>query len=149
FLPPAWLLIPSLAVAVAMVLPVAYLLVRAAEAGPGAWQLLLRPRTLRVLINTLSLAAAVSGSAVLIGVPLAWLTVRSDLPLQRMWSVLTVLPLAIPSLVGGFAFVAAFGHGGAAHILLRRLGIPGFPDIYGFFGAWATLTLLSFPYVVL
>lgn len=132
----------------ALLLPLAYLVVRAASSGAGAWDMLWRFRTPQILLNTAALAAAVTASSVALGVPLAWLTIRSDMPLRRLWSVLAVLPLAVPSLVGGFAFIGAFGYGGALHQWLRGLGIQ-LPDIYGFGGAWAVLTMLSYPYVVL
>jgi hypothetical protein len=47
--------------------------------------------------------------AALLGVPIAWLTARSDLPARRAWAVLAVVPLAIPSYVTAFAFIAALG----------------------------------------
>src|SRR5690606_22395053 len=49
---------------------------------------------------------------------------------------------------GGFAFIGAFGYGGVLHQWLGALGVQ-LPDIYGFRGAWAVLTMLSYPYVVL
>ena len=49
----------------------------------------------------------------LIALPLAWLTVRTDLPGPRLWSVLTALPLVFPSYIGGYAFVAMMGPSGS------------------------------------
>src|SRR5690606_31537847 len=114
------------------------------------WDLLLRPLTLQILFNSAALAAAVTASASLIAVPLAWLLVRTDLPWRRFWDVATALPLAIPTLVGGFTFVAAFGRGGILQELLAKVWErPWIPDIYGFGGAWAVLTLLTYPYVLM
>ncbi len=76
--------------------------------------------------------------------PLAWLTTRTDLPLKRTFTVLFALPLALPSYVGAFALLSAFGTGGPVADLL---GIR--PDLYGFVGATVALTLLGFPYVLL
>src|SRR5690606_22907915 len=134
-----------------MLLPVAYLLLRTADAGwETVWRLVWRERTARVLLNTLALAAAVSGASVVLGVPLAWLTTRPDLPGRRFWAVVSVLPLSIPSLVGAFTFVSAWAQGGLVHQLLRQAaGVARMPDLYGFPGAWLVLTLLSYPYVVL
>src|SRR5690606_22068661 len=144
------LLIPALFVAVAMLIPLVYLVVRASSAGSQVPALLMRPRTWQVLWNTLLLAASVTAASILIAVPVAWVTVRTDLPLRRLWSLLTVLPLAIPSLVGGFAFVAAFGYGGIIHTWLSEwLQMPVAVNVYGFPGAWILLTLLSYPYVLL
>lgn len=140
----------SLAVGLATLLPLAYLVFRASEAGGQFWELVLRPRTLEVLRNSVLLALAVGLGAAVLGVSLAWLTVRTDLPGRRVWGLLAALPLAIPSLVGGFAFVGALGYGGVLHGWLRELtGFQGQPPVYGFPGAWLLLTLLSYPYVLL
>lgn len=142
---------PALLIGGAMLLPLAYLLIRAAEAGPAAvGALLTRERTVSVLFNTVRLAASVAATAVVIGVPLAWLTTRTDLPGRRVWEVLSVLPLAVPSLVGAFTFVSAWGHGGLIHEWLRNaFGVASMPPLHGFVGAWIVLTSLTFPYVVL
>ena len=146
--PPIALVAPSLLVAALALTPLIYLVIRAAEAGPAFWQLLSRPRTLQLLVNTVLLATAVSLSSIVISIPLAWLLERTDFPAKRIWAALTVVPLAIPSLVGGYAFVAAVGSGGLVQQWLTRYGLS-VPGIYGAVGAWLVLTLLSYPYVLL
>ena len=146
---PAMLLIPAIIVAGAMALPLAYLVLRTFDAGGEAWELLARWQTLRVLGRSALLAAAVTGTAVALSVPLAWLTIRSDMPGKRVWSVLTVLPLVVPSYIGGFALVSALGPKGLAQQALEPLGVDRLPEIYGFPGAWLALTLFSYPYVLL
>src|SRR5690606_11220456 len=82
--------------------------------------------------------------------PAAWLISRTDLPWRRFWSVALSLPLAIPSYVGAFAIIAALGPRGLLQGWLETLlGIERLPAIYGLFGAALTLTLLSYPYVLL
>ena len=104
----------------------------------------------QVLVRTLVLIVAVTGASIAIAIPLAWLTVRTDLPLRRFWSVVTVLPLVIPSYVGGFLVVVALGPKGMLQQFLEGpFGVDRLPEIYGFPGAALTLTLLSFPYVLL
>ena len=130
--PPALLLLAAGAVSVAALLPVVYLALRA---GEGGWaevaDTLLAERTARLLARSFGLAAAVTGASAAIGVTLAWLTTRSDLPARRVWKVAAALPLAVPSYVGALAYVSAF------------------PALTGFAGAWLVLTLLSYPYVFL
>lgn len=147
--PPAWLVAVGALVAILGLLPVAYLLTVAAGSGEAAAALVLRDRTLAVLGRTLLLAATVTSASVLVGVPLAWLTARTDLPARRAFTLLTFLPLVVPSYVGGYAVVAAFGPRGALQSLLEPLGVPRLPELYGFPGAALALTLFSFPYVVL
>ena len=120
------------AVAFAALLPVAYLLVRA---GGGGWaagaDTLFLDRTARLLVRSLMLAGAVSVASAAIGIALAWLTVRCDLPGRRGWRVVAALPLAVPSYVAAFAFVS------------------NVPTLSGFLPTFAVLTLLSYPYVFL
>ena len=148
--PPAIIWIPATVVAAALVLPPAYLLLRATGAGADGWEILFRVRILQILGRTFLLVGAVTGASILLAVPLAWLTVRTDLALRRVWSVATALPLVIPSYVGGLIVIVALGPRGMLQQLLERLwGIDRLPDIYGFPGALLTLTFLSYPYVLL
>lgn len=148
--PPFHLVLPGLMVAGAMLLPLAYLVMRALGADAEAWAQLLRPRLLGVLGRSLLLAASVTLSANAIAIPLAWLTARSDLPGRRFWVVVTALPLVIPSYVGAFTLVAALGPRGILQqVLAEPLGIERLPEIYGFGGAWLALTLFAYPYALL
>ena len=142
---------PAILLAAAMVLPLAYLVLRTLGAGGEAWDLLLRMRVLETLGRTALLALAVTTASIIVAVPLAWLTVRTDLPFRRVWSVLTVLPLVVPSYVGGFVVIAALGPRGMVQDFIAEplLGLERLPEIYGFPGAMLTLTLLSYPYVLL
>ena len=96
--------------------------------------------------RTAGLAAAVTGASILIAVPIAWLTVRTDLPGRRVWATLCTLPLVIPSYVGAYLFVAALGPEG---LLADALGVDSIPSIYGFPGAFLVLTLFTYPLVLL
>jgi len=147
--PPLLILIASALVSVAILLPLAYLILRAAGAGDDLWRLLLRPRTAVILFNSISLASAVTFSTIAISVPLAWLVTRSDLAWRRFWIGLLIVPLAVPSYVGGFVFIGALGPRGMLQRLLEPLGVERLPEIYGFPGAWLALTLFTYPYVFL
>ena len=147
--PPAVIWLPAALVGLVAALPLLYLALRAAEAGPGIWDLIARPRTVRILGNTALLAAAVAVSTSAIAVPLAWLTARTDLPGRRVWATAAVLPLVIPSYVGALAIVAALGPKGLLQGVLAPLGVERLPAIYGFWGSWLTLTLFTYPYVFL
>jgi iron(III) transport system permease protein len=135
-----------------MLLPVIYLLIRALSGEGGVltlWETLARPRTAALLSRTLALAVVSSVAATLIGVPLAWLTARTNLPLRRMWTVLLALPLAVPSYVGALVLIAALGPSGMIHQPLREMGLDLGNAIYGFWGASATIAVFTFPYVLL
>jgi iron(III) transport system permease protein len=139
----------GLAVVALSVLPLLYLVIRAAGTESDALAFILRPRTISVLGSTIALAGVVGLGTILVGVPIAWLTTRTDVPGRRLWAVLTVVPLAIPSYVLGFAFVAAFGPRGALQSLLEPFGVDRLPDIYGLPGAAVVLVLATYPYVIL
>ena len=142
-----WL--PALLVGLALALPLAYLLIRGAGATDEAWTLLFRARTAQILGRSALLAVLVTTISVAIAVPLAWLTTRTDLPLRRFWSVAVSLPLVVPSYVGGFIVVSALGPKGLLQGALSPLGVDRLPDIYGAPGAAITLSVLSYPYVLL
>ena len=140
----------AILVAMAAATPLSYLLIRAAELGWGrVWEVAISARVGRLLLETLSLAVAVTATSVAIAVPLAWLTVRSDLPGRRVWVVISALPLAVPTYVGAFVLIAAFGPKGILQGWLEPLGVERLPEIYGFGGAWFALSLFSYPYVLL
>ena len=65
---------------------------------------LLRQRSLMLLEHTVALCAVVSALASVIGTGAAWLTERTSLRARRLWTVLLVLPVAIPDFVVGYAW---------------------------------------------
>jgi len=135
-------------VGAAMLLPLVYLVIRASEHG-AIFDTLTRGSTIDTLIRTCLLAAAVTAAAILISLPAAFLTARTDLPFRRVWSVLFSLPLVFPSYVGAFVLVAALGPRGIVQNWLEPLGVERLPEIYGFWGAWLAITLFTFPYVLI
>jgi iron(III) transport system permease protein len=148
--PPALVWVPAAVVAAALFLPLVYLVVRSLEEGWAEFaEVLLDGETLAVLGRSALLAAVVTGASVMVAVPLAWLTVRTDLPGRRGWAVLATLPLVIPSYVGGFVLVSALGPRGMLQGALEPLGVERLPEIYGFPGAALALTLFSYPYIFL
>lgn len=140
----------ALVVVAFTLLPPLYLLWRAQEAiAAGRLAYLLTPHSLRIISNSLMLTMAVALSASLISLPFAWLTARTDLPGRRLWLVLGILPMAIPSYLGAVTLNRAFGPRGMVQGLLEPLGVERLPGLYGFVGAWLSLTLFTYPYIVL
>lgn len=108
-------LLPALLTGGGVLLPVAYLGVRALEADPLVLrEILLRPKNLELLRNTLGLAAGVLGLATLVALPAAYLTTRTDLRGKRLWATLLTLPLAVPGYVGAYVLLSATGPGGSS-----------------------------------
>ncbi|MFQ5693862.1 MAG: ABC transporter permease, partial [Nitrospinota bacterium] len=135
-------------VAVAMLLPAAYLVVRSLDGPPEQFlRTLLRPVVARYLVNTLGLAGVTTFFACIIGVIGGWLTARADVPGAKVWTVLLSLPLAVPSYIGGYAYLAAFGP--KTWIGLTLLEPLGLTVRESFWGAALLLTSLTYPYVLL
>jgi iron(III) transport system permease protein len=146
----SWLRMISVIVVALVLLPLVYLGLRAAGAGAEGVEYLTAERTISVMLNSLWLMFTVTLSACLIGIPFAWLTTRTDLPLRRMWLVLGLLSMVIPSYLAAVAYMAAFGPVGIVQQWLEPIfGIHRLPDIRGFFGAWLAITLFTYPYMVL
>lgn len=144
------LVVVGVAIAAAMALPLVYLGVRASGIGDGLPALLASTRTISIFVNSTLLAIVVTALCAVIAVVAAFLTVRTDLPARRMWSILLILPLSIPSFVGSFAIIATFApRGSALQSLLAPLGVDTLPSIYGWPGAILALTLFSYPYIFL
>jgi len=119
-------------VALIALIPIGYLVVRAAEAGPGRIvAILARQRTVELVGRSLLLVTLVTALSVVIGVGLAFLAARTDVPGRRVLAALAPLPLAIPSYVAAFAWISAL------------------PQIAGLTGAVLVLTLCCYPYVYL
>ena len=143
---PLSLLLPACVTVALLLLPLAYLAVRAGSGGGRGWRILTRANTLELLWSTGVLVASVTTASVAIGVSVAWLTTRTDLPWRRFFAVGSALPLVIPSYVAAFCLLGAFGPRG---LLQQLLGVERLPEIYGYWGALAALTLSTYPYVLL
>ncbi|HET8680150.1 MAG TPA: ABC transporter permease subunit, partial [bacterium] len=109
------------------------------------------PSTYSVLANSLfvSLWATAGGTA--IGVALAWLVSRTDLPGRRLWRTLVLLPYMIPPFIGAMAWVYLLSPVGYAN--QAWMALTGSPDplfvIYGPTGIILVLMLYGYPIVYL
>jgi iron(III) transport system permease protein len=133
-----------------MVLPLAYLLITVGGSAGEAIDTIANMRTVELTARSTGLAVAVTVSATVLAIPLAWLTARTDLPARRTWAVAAALPLVIPSYIGAYAFLSALGPTGLFRDILQGpFGVERLPDITGFTGAWLVLTLFTYPLVLL
>ncbi len=145
---PVALTLLSGAVAAILVFPLSWVIIRAAAVDADrAVGILFQARTLEIFLNSLLLMFGVTVLSIGIGVPLAVLTVRTDLPARRFWTIVVSLPLAVPSWLGAFAFVAMFRPRGIVQGWLEPLGVTELPSIFGLPGAIVIITLYTYPYV--
>ena len=124
------------------------MVVVAAESATAA-EAVLTSHSLGLVLRSAGLAAAVTAGAIALAVPLAWLTVRSDLPGRRTWATLATLPLVMPSYIVAYVFVAVLRPRGLLAEALAPFGVQELPPIYGFLGAWLVLTLCTYPLVLI
>ncbi|WP_302080794.1 ABC transporter permease [Salinibaculum rarum] len=147
---PSPLVVVATLAAVVLLSPVAWIVLEAQTVGlDRATEMVFSARTGEIVLNSLLLTATVTAGSILVGVPLAILTVQTDLPFRRFWTIVSALPLVVPSYIGAFAFVSAFGPRGVLQDILAPLGIQELPAIYGLFGTALVLTLFTYPYVYL
>ena len=130
--PPRTLILASLFTAAVATAPLWYLLAKAVGAGwDRVLEILARPGVLEAAASSAALTLTVGGLAIVLGTATAWLVGRTSLPGRRTWSVVAILPLAVPSYVAAYSWVSL---------------VPG---MRGFWAAVLVLTLATMPYVVL
>jgi len=116
--PPAALVAGAGLGVVLVLMPLAYTAFQAFGVGlaPAA-HLLFRPLVGELLVHTLAIVVATTLCSAVIGTLAAWFIERTDLPGRHVWSVLAVVPLAIPAFITSYAWVSLApmfqGFGGA------------------------------------
>ena len=136
--PPVALIVLASATALLSLTPIGYLLVRGGLSPNLLLHELRSPTTGTLVTHTILLTACVTTVCIVLGVSLAILVVRTDLPLRAFWTVLFALPLGIPAFVTSYTWVAT-GY---------RV-MPQSTFIYGLRGAVIVLSLAVYPYVYL
>lgn len=122
----------AVAVALITLIPVGFVIQQALATGSAeAQRLLFRPKVAALLSNTVRLTLTVTVATAALGLAVAWLTERTDLPGRKVWSVLAALPITIPAFVASYGWVS----------LTTR--------VEGFAGAALILTLSHYPLVYL
>ena len=115
----------------ATAIPLGYVVWGAVSVGWNrAFELVVRPRVGELLVNTVALVVVTVPLCVIIGVAVAWLVERTDLPGRAVWRPLFVAPLAIPAFVNSYAWVGVIPslHGLWAGVLITTLSY--FPFMY-------------------
>ena len=147
--PPAFLVASAAVVAISALIPVAYLMIRSLSSGSEWVDIVFRASTLEVFARTFLLIVLVTVISMSVAVPVAWLTVKSNIPLRRVLSVASVLPLVMPSFVMATTVIEMYSPKGVFQGWLSIVGVDRLPDIYGLAGATLVLVLMTYPYVLL
>lgn len=142
--PPLALLVPAAAAALLLVLPLV------AQLGRTPWrrvpELLGHEQVQQALWLSVRCAFAATALSVLLGVPLAWVLARTNLPGRRLLRGLVVVPLVLPPVVGGVALLLAYGRRGLlGHLLVEAGAVPSFTTT----GVIIAETFVAMPFLVI
>ncbi len=107
---PVALLLPSLVGLAFLVLPVVGLLVR--TPWSQLTQDIAATDTWTALRLSLECSTAATGVSLVLGVPLAWLLARTEMPGRGLARAFVAVPLVLPPVVGGMALLLVFGRNG-------------------------------------
>lgn len=130
-----------------VLLPIAALLLRAAQVGPAElWDVLSRERTRAALLLSFRAAFMAACFNLVFGLLLAWVLARYHFPGRRLVDAAVDLPFALPTAVAGIALTALYAPNGA-------LGGPlqdwfGLRVAYTEAGIWIALVFVGLPFVV-
>jgi len=147
--PPIFLVASAVVVALAAFIPVVYLAVRSASSGTEWIDLVFNANTASIFGRTFLLIALVTTISITVAVPVAWLTVQTDVPFRRVLSVASVLPLVMPSFVMATTVIEVYSPKGILQGWFSPFGVDRLPAIYGLPGATLVLILMTYPYVLL
>lgn len=159
--PPWYLWLPTLLIAGAMSIPVIHLVFEAFSYTQDVEKLWSAVALARIG-RTLALAVGVTLTISTLSILLAWLTVRTNLRWRQWFSVLIVLPLAVPPYITAYALLSIGGNNGLLVQLLGEhstllgwlfthpeTGLLHVPRFHGYLGAWIALSAYNLPYVYL
>lgn len=146
---PVWVVIAAGSVVIAAMLPVVYLFIRGIDGGETTWDFLTRPQSMKVIWRTVTVIFTVTLFSLIVAVPAAWLTMRTNIPFRKVLAVVLSLPLVVPSFVMATTLIEALGPKGSLQELLEPFGVERMPSIYGLPGATLVLVLMTYPYVYL
>lgn len=102
----------------------------------------------QTMINSFLASILATVFAVLIGVPVAYLIYRINIPGKLLVRVAIVLTFVSPPFIGAYAWVLLLGRAGVITTFFSGLGIT-LPSIYGWRGIVLVFTLQAFPFVFL
>jgi iron(III) transport system permease protein len=130
--PPVALMAAAVVIALLTLLPVVFVIQQTVTIDHSEIaRLIWRPRVGFLLKNTARLMISVTLISAVLGVTVAWLVERTDLPGRRIWAVVAALPMTVPAFILSFSWISIT------------------PRVEGFGGAVAIVSLAYYPLVYL
>ena len=100
------------------------------------------------LYNSLIIGFGGMVGALVLGIPLAFLTTRFKIKGRATVATLAVLALVSPPFIGAYSWITMLGANGWLRHLLESVGI-NLPSVFGLFGILLVFTLKFYPFVFL
>ena len=97
----------SCIISIFILIPLFYLIFHVIV-DPNSLKHLLSINIFTILFNSIMLSLIVTVLSIFISLPAAFLTTRTNLHMKKFWTVVFVLPLAIPSYIGSFTIISIF-----------------------------------------
>ncbi len=102
----------------------------------------------QAILRSLGVSSISVITTMIIGVPMAYLMTRFNIPAKKIIHILIIMSLMSPPFIGAYSWIMLFGRSGFITQLLSQIGII-VPPIYGKTGIIIIFTLKLFPYVYL
>jgi sulfate transport system permease protein len=129
-----------------VLIPLAACLLKAsALSAADFWAVVWTERARSAYALTFGASLVAAGSNVAIGLLLAWVLVRYDFPLKRLFDALVDLPFALPTAVAGLVYASLYVKDGWLGQVLVPLGIEG---AFSRLGIVLVLVFTGLPFVV-
>jgi len=109
------------------------------------WAAVWTERTRAAYALTFGASLAAAAINVILGLLVAWVLVRYEFPLKRLFDAFVDLPFALPTAVAGLVYCSLYAADGWLGRFLVPLGIEG---AYSRLGIVLVLTFTGFPFVV-
>lgn len=100
------------------------------------------------LINSVIVSTSATFFACCIGIPVAYIMSRFNIPLKGLFHILVILTLLSPPFIGAYSWIMMLGNNGFITNFLNELGI-NIPSIYGLHGMIWVFTLQFYPHIYL
>ena len=146
-----WQRLTVLLPAALVVLPIGIVLLELLSPTREVWAHLANTVLPVMIRNTVLLVLGVGAATLVLGTGLAWLVTTYRFPGRDLFDWALMLPLALPSYILAFVYIATFDFVGIVQSTLRGWFGPDvwFPNIYTGWSAIAVLTATLYPYVYL
>ena len=107
-----------------------------------------KPYYYQTLLRSMVVCFSTVLTTTLIGVPIAYLMTRYNIPGKKVLHILIIMSLMSPPFIGAYSWIILMGRAGLLAKLLGAIGLTA-PTIYGRGGIIFVFTLHLFPYIYL